>query len=236
MVMLLKKSLVLLSIFALGLQLTACSTGGNVRLCDYKNIPIPKKTITVSDEDVRLSVQMQMAEKNPELEMDTLTDDLAKQYFHAESAADVFETVRAGIAEHRAFDYAYEMLLNNSLLKGNNQERKDFFQKVMNRIEHEAAEANLTPQEYVRTAFGTSLLEYMNSAGSFYDEFQILQEFMKAEDIEVTAEEFNEYLQTLALDAGVTAAEFLEQYAEEVILYSIYLERSYDALLEYLNY
>lgn len=236
MIMILKKSLVFLSILVLGLQLTACSTSRNVRLCDYKNITIPKETIIVSDEDVFMSVQMQMAEKNPEIEMDVLTDDLAKQYFHAACAADVYETVRAGIAEHRAYDYAYGVLLNNSLLRTDNQARGDFVQKVMDQIDEEAANAGCTLNEYLRTELGTTLLEYLNSVGSFYDEFLILQEFIKAEGIEITEEDVDAYLQSLASDAGVTAEDILEQYVEEIILYSMYLERSYDALLEYLNY
>ena len=185
MIIILKKSLVFLSILVLGLQLTACSTNGNVRLCDYKNITIPKETITVSDEDVFMSVQMQMAEKNPEIEMDVLTDDLAKHYFHAACAADVYESVRAGIAEHRAYDYAYSVLLNNSLLRTDNQARGDFVQKVMDQIEEEATNAGRTLNEYLHTQFGTTLMEYLNSVGSFYDEFLILQEFITQSFVEI---------------------------------------------------
>ena len=236
MIMILNKPLVFLIVLVLGMQLTACSSTEKVRLCDYKNIMIPEATVAVADEDVMLSVQMQLAEQNPEIEVDVLTDDLAKQYFHTMSAADVYEMVRAEIAEHRAYDYAYSFLLNNSLLKADNQARGEFVQNVLDQIEGEAADAGRALNEYLHTELGTTLLEYMNSAGSFYDEFLILQEFMKAEGIEVTEEEMDTYLQSLASDMGVTVEEILEEYTDEIILYAMYLERSYDALLEYLNY
>ena len=236
MKMILRKTGIFLGILALGIQLAACSAAKNVRLCDYKNIVIPRETIAVSDEDVQLSIQVQLAEKNPEIEIDELTDELAKQYFHEASAADVYETVRAGIAEHRAYDYAYNILLNQSLLRTDNPEKGDFLQKVLNQLENEAANGGCALTEYLHTEFGTTLQEYMKCAGSFYDEFLIIQEFIKAEGIEITEDAIEAYLQSLALDAGATVEEIREQYTEEIILYTMYLEKSYDALLAYLNY
>lgn len=231
-----RKIPLLLLCLTLGLQLAGCRSAEYVRLCDYKNIVIPEDVITVSDADVMLAVQMQVMEQAPDVEIETLTDDLAMRYFDADSAQEVFNTVRSEIEEHRAYDYAYSYLLNNSLLKSGNPDRSAFVRKAIEQIEKDAAGSSCTIEDYLNTAYGTTLADYKYALATFYDEFLILREFSNAEGITVTDAEFRDYLQSAASDSGVTPDDILREYGEELILYSMYLDRSYDTLLGYLNY
>lgn len=163
---------------------------------------------------------------------ETLTDELAKAYFDCTSVGEVIRITREEIVEHRVFDYMYSYLLNNSMIRGS-KERNAYIQRSLDQITSDAERNGCSVDVYLESILGTSLQDYKQMTGVFYDEYLILEALMHQEGIVFSDEEFESYLSIFSEDLGMDIDDVLSSYGEEVIRYIMYYEKSYSILLQY---
>ena len=165
---------------------------------------------------------------------ETVTDEIAKKYFKMDCANDVTNYIKNDIEEHRKFEYAYELLLNKSMVKIKYENKTAYTTKILEYCNLQASQQGISTDEYVRDNYGYTIDEYRDVLNSFYDEYNILNHLIKNEKIEVLQKEFDRYLDSLADSYGMSSEELLLQNGKEFVYYNIYYDLSYSILLQYI--
>lgn len=163
-----------------------------------------------------------------------ITDDIAKRYFDCESAKLFTADTKAEIENHRKFEYAYEKLISESMIKTEYSTKTEYIDNIFEYLQNEANESGITLEEYTENELECSPNEYRGDLENFFDEYEILKAFAEAEKITITDEEFETYLNDIINDTDMEKDKFLNFYGEEYVYYSIYYDKAFDKLLKYL--
>ena len=163
---------------------------------------------------------------------DMIDDKIAKEYFNMDSADVVREATKKDIIDHRIFEYIYNYIINNSNVLGYNSERDSYIRRRTDSLEKIAKINDCTIDKLLSSEFNTTLIEYQSEVGVFYDEYLILEELMRLENVKVSTEEFENELKNLQNDLNSDDLDALEIYGEEFIRYSIYYDKCFEILLK----
>ena len=279
---------------------SGCSDG-NISLYDYNSIEVPAEVKSVSPEDISLSIQMRLREKEVFVEKtfnkdlveendvveicflneedenitivvgdeylyhgfddfiigkrkdneyifekedikfsfkivkimcfaESITDDIAKNYFDFESK-ELFETyVKNEIVRHRVFEYKYEIFLNKSSLNEPSEKINEYVEQKIAVAKDNAVNEGITLSEYLESEYNISLSEFRDEIEFFYKEYNVLEEVMRREKIDISENAIHDYVVKTAEKLGVDATEIFEYNTEEDIRYQMYYEKIFDII------
>jgi len=164
----------------------------------------------------------------------TVTDEIAKKYYGCETAEQVLEDTKNEIIRLRVADYMYQYLINNSMVKGFDQEIENYVNKVVYTITKEAVEEHgvTINEDFWMSEYGVSEAEFREGLRNSYDEYLILCEFMRQEQKSITDRELYDYYGINADEANDVFGLFGKEYA----IYNVYYDLSKDVLLSYADY
>ncbi len=165
-----------------------------------------------------------------------ITDELANKYFNVQTAKDVIENTKKEIIQHRAIDYAYLYLLNNSSVRVNNKNRDEYVQKILSKLSNDAEQSDQSVDEYIQNEFEMTIDEYKESIISFYDELLILEAFLAQEGESVSEKDIQNYTEKLSQELEMTTEEIITLYGEEVVRYEMCYESTQKLLEKYIVY
>lgn len=163
-----------------------------------------------------------------------ITDDIARDYFYCDSSIQFVDNVRREIEEHRKFEFAYEKLIMESYVRKDYNEKDLYEKKIFDYLQAESVNNEISLEQFLNNDFGCSIREYRVLVEDFYDEYMILKAFAEAENITANDKEFDLYLDELSDGMSVDKRELINLYGEEYIYYSIYYDKAYEKLLNYL--
>ena len=162
-----------------------------------------------------------------------LTDENVKQFFNYDTIAELRAFVRQDIISHRIFEYCYSVLLSNSGIRENAQnrsERDQFINRMLNYYGHSKS-GNAALYNASGAEEDGEYRQLIDSLNSFYDEYIILRELIRRENITISEEEFAKYCSEYLLQGYSNT--ILQETLPEYVLFDAYYDHTYEILLKY---
>ncbi len=137
-----------------------------------------------------------------------LTDDTAEKYFDCDTAAEVRESIRGELEEDRKQEAEDQMaeeawgkaVKNATVSEYPKKQLEEFKQQLQTAYEQEALQANLSIEDYMKAAYGIEAEEYdgklTEAAKDMLASEMVYQAVIKAEDLTLTKEEYEEGVKT----------------------------------------
>lgn len=170
----------------------------------------------------------------------TITDEIARQYYNCGSVAEAIQSVKAAIAEARIFDAVYPEIVNNSMIRGYEKERSAYADSALRALAYEAEREGYSDGEieaYLKEEMDTTVTDYRQSMESFYDVYLIMCELMKQEGVHVTEEEFSAFCEKEygdMYDSAIPEEKLFGPMGKEYAMYNLYYyERCPKTLIKY---
>ncbi len=163
---------------------------------------------------------------------DKITDEIAKQYFSCNTSEEAIDAIRKDIVYHRAFDYAYEVLISSSKVTGYDNEINEYAEGVFHRLSEHLKEDNTDIDDYVHDVYDADTEAYKQALKNVYREYLILGEFFRQENIDFSDEQVKRYLEICADMFEESESVFQEIFGIEYIYYLMYYDASVDVIVE----